>query len=165
MAETPTQKRFIAERVRALAVVYLTRREDLIVREEPADVGIDLLVTLNLEEKEGLRQFGVEVRGDWSAATASQANQVLRPVMQGIMRYGPFPFPVALFFFTMENNEGWYAWAAEPVVSEDGSYELRQHGDASCHPLNDQAIDDIVAAVDRWYDAFFARTSREISSK
>ena len=25
-------------------------------------------------------------------------------------RYGPFPLPVVLFCFTMENNEGWYTW-------------------------------------------------------
>ena len=58
--KTTQQQRFIGERVRALAVVYLTRREDLIVTDETADVGVDLWVTLNLEEKEGHRKFGVE---------------------------------------------------------------------------------------------------------
>ena len=37
----------------ALAVVYLTRREDLIVTEETNDIGVDLWVTLNLEEEGG----------------------------------------------------------------------------------------------------------------
>jgi len=59
MAQSTTQERFIAERVRALAVVYLTRRDDLIVTEETADIGIDLWVTLNLEDKDGHRKFGV----------------------------------------------------------------------------------------------------------
>ena len=61
--KTTQQQRFIAERVRALAVVYLTRREDLIVTEETADIGVDLWVTLNLEDKEGHRKFGVELQG------------------------------------------------------------------------------------------------------
>ena len=39
MAQKTTQQRFIAERVRSLAVVYLTRREDLIVTEEATDIG------------------------------------------------------------------------------------------------------------------------------
>src|SRR4051812_22727000 len=96
------QQRFIAERVRALAVVYLTRREDLIVTEETADVGVDLWVTLNLEDKPGQRKFGVELRGVRAVVTAEHANAVLRPSLQQILRYGPFPFPVVLFFFTME---------------------------------------------------------------
>jgi hypothetical protein len=70
-----------------------------------------------------------------------------------------------LFLFTMENNEGWYTWVAEPVVTADGHFELVRHGRASCHPLNAEAIDQIVAAVDRWYDAFFARASRETPVK
>ncbi len=47
------QQRFIAERVRALAIVYLTRRDDLVVTEETAELGIDLWVRLNLDEQEG----------------------------------------------------------------------------------------------------------------
>lgn len=161
MAQNTTQERFIAERVRALAVVYLTRRDDLIVTEETADIGIDLWVTLNLVDKDGHRKFGVEMRGGNSAVTANHANNVLNPSMQTMLRYGPFPFPVVLFFFTMENNEGWYTWAAEPVITATGEFELVQHGTASCRPLNSEAIDEIVEAVDRWYDAFFARATRE----
>src|SRR4051812_22100120 len=110
MAQSTTQERFIAERVRALAVVYLTRRDDLIVTEETADIGIDLWVTLNLEDKDGHRKFGVELRGVRTAVTAAHANNVLYPSMQNMLRYGPFPFPVVLFFFTMDDNEGWYTW-------------------------------------------------------
>src|ERR1700722_13282157 len=84
MAQKSTQQRFIAERVRALAVVYLTRRGDLIVTEETGDVGVDLWVTLNLEDKDGHRKFGVELRGVWTAVTADHANKVLYPSMQGM---------------------------------------------------------------------------------
>src|SRR5262249_4985407 len=90
-----------------------------------------------------------------------QVNKALQPSMQQMLRYKPFPFPVVLFFFTMEDNECWYTWVAEPVVSSDGDFEIIQHGEASCRPLETEAIDEIVAAVDRWYDAFFARTIRE----
>jgi hypothetical protein len=161
MAQKATrQQRFIAERVRALAVVYLTRREDLIVTAETADFGVDLWVTLNLEDKERHRKFGVSLRGVRMAVTADHANKVLYTSMQKMLRYGPFPFPVVLFFFTMENTEGWYTWVAEPVVSSGGNFEVVQHGNAACRPLNTEAIDQIVEAVDRWYDAFFAKATR-----
>jgi|SRR5579864_781742 len=165
MAQKTTQKRFIAERVRALAIVYLTRREDLIVTEEPTDVGVDLWVTLNLEHKEGHRKFAVELEGGWAAVTADDANTTLYRSMQRMLRDGPFPFPVVLFFFTMENNKGWYTWAVEPVVSSGGDFELVQHGEAACRPLNSGAIDEIVEAVDAWYDAFFAKATRETPAK
>ncbi len=163
--KTTQQQRFIAERVRALAVVYLTRRNDLIVTDETAERGIDLWVTLNPDEKDGHRKFGVDLKGFSAAVTVDQADQVLYPSMQKMLRYGPFPFPVVLFFFTMENNKGWYTWAAEPFVSSAGDFEIIQHGEASCRPLNTKAVDDIVEAVDRWYDAFFARATRETPPK
>jgi hypothetical protein len=156
--KTKQKQRFIADRVRALAVVYLTRREDLIVSEETTDVGVDLWVTLDLEDTEGHRKFGVQLRGDWTAVTADDVNEVLYASMQSVLRHGPFPFPVVLFFFTMEKNEGWYTWVAEPVVSLGGGFEIVQHGEASGRPLNSEAID-------RWYDAFFARAVRETPAK
>ena len=165
MSQNVTRQRFISERVRALAVVYLTRREDLIVTEETADVGVDLWVTLNLDDKEGHRKFGVVLKGSQKAVTADHAETFLRPSMQRTLRSGPFPFPVVLFYFTMEDNQGWFTWAAEPVVTSRASFELVQHGEASCRPLNSEAIDEIVGAVDRWYDAFFAGATREIPAK
>jgi hypothetical protein len=163
--KTSQQNRFVLERARALAVVYLTRRKDLIVTEETLDVGVDLWVALTLDDKAGHRRFGVKLTGVGKAVTGNHANKVLNPSMQRMLRYGPFPFPVVLFFFTMENNESWYTWVAEPVVTPDGGFEIVEHGEASCSPLNSEAINQIVAAVDRWYDAFFAKATREMSTK
>jgi hypothetical protein len=163
--KTTQQQRFIAERVRALAVVYLTRRDDLIINEDTADIGVELRVTLNSEDKHGHRRFGVKLQGIWTALTSGQPDKSLQPAMQRMLRYGHFPFPVVVFFFTMENTEGWYTWAAEPVVSASGGFEIVQHGEASCRPLNAEAVDAIVEAVDRWYDAFFAKATREIPAK
>ena len=164
MGRQSTQQHFIAERSRTLAVVYLTRREDLIVTEETAKVGVDLWVTLKREGQEGHRKFGVDVRGGWAAVTPGRANQALQPSLQQVLRYRPFPFPVVLFYFTMEDTQSWYTWVAEPVVLPGGSFEILQHGEAACRPLDTEAIDEIVAAVDRWYDAFFARAIRETSA-
>jgi hypothetical protein len=165
MGQRSTQQHFIAERARALALVYLTRREDLIVSEETVHVGIDLWVTLNMEDKERHRKFGVQVKGGLAAVTPDHVDRALQIGIQQGLRYRPFPFPVVLFFFTMENNEGWYTWVAEPVVSSGGGFEIVLHGKASGRPLNTEAIDAIVEAVDRWYDAFFAKAIREPPAK
>ena len=79
--------------------------------------------------------------------------------MREILREGPFPFPVVLFFFTMEDNQEWYTWVAEPVASPDGAVELRIRDEASCQPLDDHAMDEIVARINGWYDAYYARGS------
>jgi hypothetical protein len=123
-----------------------------------------LWVTLFREGLVGHRKFGVEVRGGWAAVTPGRANQALQPSLQQVLRYRPFPFPVVLFYFTMEDNESWYTWVAEPVVLSGGGFELLQHSEASCRPLDTEAIDTIVEAVDRWYDAFFAKAIREIAA-
>jgi hypothetical protein len=165
MGQQSTQEYFIAERARILALVYLTRREDLIVTEETADVGVDLWVTLNRGNKGGHRKFGVQIKGARAAVAPGQINKTLRPGIQQMLRHRPFPFPVVLFFFTMENNEGWYTWVAEPVVSSAGDFEIVEHSEASCRPLDTEAINEVVEAVDRWYDAFFARAIRETPAR
>ncbi len=146
---------FIAKRVRALAIMYLTRRDDLLVEEDAPELSHDLIVRFRPKDKEGARQFGVVVRGAWESVSKEQAEKVLRPFLQKIKRRGPRSFPTCLFFFTMKENQGWYAWVAEPVVTTDGKPRLRMHEHALCQPLNKAAVNDLVAQVDWWFDAFY----------
>lgn len=161
MARNVAQQRFLRERALALAVVHLTRRKDLIVTEETADIGVDLWVTLDRKDRGSHRKFGVELRGLPPATTAEGARKSLSLSMNShSLKYGPFPFPVVLFFFTTENSEGWFTWLAEPVVTSAHEFKLAYHSEATCRPLNCKAVDEIVEAVDRWYDAFFKRATR-----
>lgn len=156
MADKPSnQKLLIAKRVRALAVMYLTRRRDLTVEEVREEIGLDLTVRFLPQDKEGIRQFGVELRGVWGSVTKEHADKVLGRSVREAQRSGPFAFPVCMFFFTMEDNKGWYTWIAEPVV-RGRKAELRRHQEADCRPLDKAALEEIVGRVDGWYDAFFA---------
>jgi hypothetical protein len=146
------RQRLIRERVMALAVMHLTRRPDLKVSEVDEDIGLDLRVRIQRPEG-GLREFGVELRGAWSRVTREHANSVLGVAVRQAQRYGPFVFPVCMFFFTMEETQGWYTWVAEPVISEAGKARLKYHQEASCEPLDHRALDVIVEKVNRWYDA------------
>ncbi len=158
--EKPQKARLIEERARALAIMCLTRRSDLIVREESKEIGLDLLVSIHRDEKEGLRQFGVELQGSFSSTTVRGANASLRASVQRMLKFGPFPFPVLLFLFTMEDNQGWYTWVTEPVISSKQDVALGQYNQADCEVLDDRAVDYIVKRVDDWYDAFFAKTNK-----
>lgn len=149
-----TQTRLMRERARALATLLLTRRPDVLVQDMTDDIGVDLVARLAGEQR-GLRQFGVELRYVLEPVTAAHANKVIRPTLRSHTAYGPFPFPVVLFFFTMRDNGGWYTWVAEPIVTTAGRAQLPLRDKPDCHPLAAAAVDDIVARVSRWYDAHY----------
>ncbi|HUY87602.1 MAG TPA: hypothetical protein VMV10_02595 [Pirellulales bacterium] len=156
MAEHATERaRFTEMRARALTNVLLSGREDLLVQDQSGfDYGIDYLVTL-LSDKPGLRQFAVELRATYSPVTADTANKVLEPALQGMARFGPFPYPTTLFYFTMMEPQSWYTWVMEPAERSDGTMALEMREKADSRPLNEETLDDIIARVHRWYDFSF----------
>src|SRR5262249_31176399 len=64
--------------------------------------------------------------------------------------------PVCFFHFSMDDDQGHHTWVAEPAVTEDGP-RLLMHEAPHCGKLDAAALDEIVAQVDRWYDAFFSQ--------
>jgi len=148
--------RLMEERARALATVLLTSRDDLQITDlSDEDMGIAYLVTIHFD-RPGLRQFGVVLRTRLSPVTADEANKVLKTSLAKTARYGPFPYPVCLFFFTMMESQSWYAWLMKPVHGPDGSLNLAMQQEISSQPLDLAALDGIVALVHEWYDVTFA---------
>ena len=156
MAEHVAERaRFTEMRARALTNVLLSGREDLLFQDlSGIDYGIDYLVTLR-SEKPGLRQFGVQLKATYSPVTADTANKVLKPAIQEMARYGPFPYPTVLFYFTMMETQSWYTWVLEPVNRDNGTMILEMQEEADCRPLNENAFDQIIASVNTWYDFSF----------
>src|SRR5260370_676125 len=102
----------IEKRARALTMMLLTRREDLLVEEMKGDIGLDYIVRFHTKGKNGLREFAVQVTGVWAAGAKDDADKVVRQAVQQRKRYGPFLRPVCQFLFTMENDGAWYTWVA-----------------------------------------------------
>jgi hypothetical protein len=73
--------------------------------------------------------------------------------MWSFLRRGQFPYPVCLFHFIMDGDQGHYTWVTEPAVTSEGP-RLLMHEAANCRTLDKAALDEIVDKVDRWYDAF-----------
>ena len=154
MTKKIDQNWFIEERSRNLAVMHLTRRSDLNIREEPhEDWGLDFIVEIVKDESASLRIFGIEVKGAASAVTDDQANKILTPTMQQFRELDNFYFPVCVFFFTMADNQGRYAWVAEPVVTDDGKPKLERRDEAATAILDNEALKCLIDRVDRWYEA------------
>jgi hypothetical protein len=115
------QEWFVAERSRALALMHLTRRADLVVTEAGRGVGLEYLVHIARRQEArapSVRQFGVFLHGTKSAVTAAHLDKMLRPTMQGFLRIGPFPYPVCLFSFTMDDDLAYTTWVAEPAAPD-----------------------------------------------
>jgi hypothetical protein len=145
----------IDKRARALTVMLLTRREDLSVDEVTDDIGLDYIVRFHSKGKPGLREFAVQVRGVWPAATSDSADRALASVVHQLKRRGPFQRPGCLFFFTMENDGAWYTWIAEPTEAEGGRPLLRSRDEPDCRPLDKKSLKEIIEQVDVWHDALF----------
>ena len=59
-----------------------------------------------------------------------------------------FTYPVCLFLFTMRDEEGFFSWLAEPVVT-GGAPKLVHHDQVNCVELTDDLLSQVVG----WYDA------------
>ena len=96
---------FVAERAKALAMVLLTRRDDLVIADAPADADIDYLVSVVREGNPAKMVFGIELRATMAPVTAEHANKVLKPTVEWFQRLGQFPYPVCLFYFTVRDEQ------------------------------------------------------------
>ncbi len=148
---------FVADRARALAMVLLTRRDDLVVTERKDETGLDYDVYVRTDARAGVRSFGVLVKATMTPVTADQANKQLKSTMAKVGSTGPFMYPVCLFYFTARDDKGYYAWAYEPVVGKDGVPTLKHHAEARCHALGDESLARIIERVNEWYDAYYAK--------
>jgi hypothetical protein len=150
------QEWFVTERARAMALVHLTRRDDLEPRPGASEVGLDYLVAIRkADSRPSVRQFGVILRADVEPANLEHVDRHLRPTIRTLSSQLQYPYPVCLFYFTMQDNQGYYIWVAEPVVTESGTPRLQVPSPVKFKRLDREALDAIVTQVDRWYDAFY----------
>lgn len=144
--------RFLGERATALATVILTRRGDLEVVRTKQETGLDFHVHIDREEKPMRLTFAILLRAVSSPVTVDHANKVLGPTMGLFQGMRKFTYPVCLFFFAKGEEQRYFSWLAEPVVSE-GVPKLVHHTKADCAELTDDLLDQVVRRVVGWYDA------------
>lgn len=149
---------YLGKRAEQLAFVYLSRRSDLIVTEQSQSVdnGIDYLVTLLKDGEYTGRMFGVEVK-------ARKSKSHIRPVapddreahinIKEVHIPRDIPFPVCLFVFVMETDEGYFKWLKKPICGEQSHPQLVLDKGTVFRKLENEVLDDIIADVNNWYDS------------
>lgn len=144
---------FIKERAQQLAIVYLTRREDVRVTKNPAQVGPALLMSLLEDGEDTGRYLGIEVGGTVSERglkRTEQAIEVSPSVLNGSTARDS-PFPVCLFFFTMQDDCGYWKWVQEPIFHNQRGGGLSLNEGTALVRLTNQELDTIWASVEEWY--------------
>jgi hypothetical protein len=149
-----TQPWYIAERSDALTVVYLTRRDDLVVRRQEVD-GVDYIVEIVKNSRSTKRIFGVQVTAQIDPLGSTISQDIASIVDTQAQSMQELPFPVCLFFFTMQYEEAFYVWLTEPLIADDGAPKLHTYTNIAFQKLDTPAIDRIVQQVNQWYDALF----------
>ncbi|WP_204106706.1 MULTISPECIES: DUF4365 domain-containing protein [Spirulina sp. CCY15215] len=141
---------FIENRAEHLAIVHLTRRQDLsIQRMDDRDRGLDLLVTIQNKGVSTGKMFGINVKAK-DAAIKDITDRSQFPIQKGIHYYQDLPFPACVFFFTMEDDRGYYQWLKYPLLANQTS-ETEERD--RWYPLDDNALEQIVKAIAAWYNA------------
>jgi len=153
---TKTQPWYVTQRAEALAMMHLTRRDDLVVRQSAADQ--DLLVQLRENGAVTGRMFGVQIKAVESGeAVVRKQRAAVREVLahqNDLLR--DVPFPVCMLFFTLDSDTGYYAWVVEPSDDPAGLRLVRADG-CEFHDLDEQGLDRIVEDVEEWYVGRVAR--------
>jgi Domain of unknown function (DUF4365) len=144
---------YIGKRAESLAIVYLTRRDDLIISQPTPDKGLDFLITITKDGVSSGRLFAVKVKATVSTSGLIQHNDIIK-LKTNINTYlfRDLPFPACLFFFTLDNDQAYYKWILEPNIHDQNNGNLQFNENKELQKLDDKEIDNIIARVNSWYD-------------
>jgi hypothetical protein len=167
-----TEPWFVAERAEALAVVYLTHRDDVeVIPVSPAasHPGYDLLVQLRHSDAATRPSFGIVVKGARSPRHVTGGTRPASfPVAYTARELTPNTLPVCLFLFTVDDELGYYRWLQQPQLDNQGQamlrYSLPSADQRIDQPdrtilntavalLDNQVIEQLIAQVAQWYEA------------
>ena len=140
----------LEQRALRLAIVHLSRRNDLLIAQAKDEYGIDLLVSLAQEGKISGRVFGVLVKASRflsAKAVGVEKNQFKLQVSVSVIPED-LPFPLALFVFNMEDDEGYFRWLLSPANAS----RLSLNHEPIFTQISTATIDQAVAQVNRWYE-------------
>ncbi|MEC4815029.1 MAG: DUF4365 domain-containing protein [Scytonema sp. PMC 1069.18] len=151
---TTQQTWYITQRAESLAIMYLTRRDDLIVSKQQPNYGLDFLVTIKKADEYSGRLFGIEVKAISSTPKSSQNGDIvmINYSLNSIDSLRELPFPVCLLFFILDKDQGYYKWILQPVIEEKKNVKLNFDKNPTFKKLTDEEINSIISDVNDWYD-------------
>jgi len=145
---------YIGQRAESLAMIYLTRRHDLVVSRQQEEQDLGFLVTLLKDGTHTGRLFVVQVKAIVSTPKSTQLDDSIdiNLALEQNTLLTELPFPVCLFFFTLGNDQGYYKWILEPVIEGQPNFQLLLNQKNDLKKLNNEEIGNMISVVNSWYD-------------
>jgi Domain of unknown function (DUF4365) len=146
---------YIGVRAESLTLMYLTRRDDLIVSPQPEGYDLDCLVTISKSGNHSGRIFGIQIEATVNNAKVTENDNKTFEIKQDLSStdlISELPFPVCLFFWTLNNDEAYYKWVLEPVIETQNYPRLLFNQSHVFQKLTNEEIEKIVSNVNNWYD-------------
>ncbi len=119
---------YVAERAEALATLFLTRRNDLEVIPSGRygrNTNYNLLVRIAMDRTSTETRettFAIEVKGIRSEKKRGEHAFLVNYTRSELRNVG---LPICVFLFAVDDEQGYYRWLFEPVISPHGKAELR----------------------------------------
>lgn len=150
------KEEFLKERAEQLAIIYLTRRDDVRVLKNPTQSGTALLASLLHDGQDVGRYLGVEVAGTVSERGLKRLEQTIEidPGVFPIMSFHDTASPSCLFFFTMQDDLGYWKWLQEPMCDNQRAGSLSVNQSTTLVRLTNQDLETIWIRVEEWYQTW-----------
>lgn len=157
---TKNQPWYLTERAQNLAIIFLTENPNVeVMLQQKRDAGLDILVRLREDGKVRGRFFGVTVKATLAQQPEGQVSQSknFHLTKNEVPFFDDIPFPVCLFLFTVDDDQGYWAWVKQPVIDpvRGPSLQLNDHSDLV--KLAPNEMNAIVSDVARWYESVSSR--------
>ncbi|HLP87590.1 MAG TPA: DUF4365 domain-containing protein [Nostocaceae cyanobacterium] len=147
---------YFSFRSEAIASLYLTRRDDVTICKQEKGQDINLIVTIAKDKSSISRVFGVIVKANVSSENLVQKSDEeifkININLTDFQTLLKLKLPICLFFFNVDNDEGFYKWVVEPVTENTKYSTLQLNEENRFKILTDAEINNIVDLVNVWYD-------------
>jgi hypothetical protein len=146
-------KNFENWRAEQLAKVFLSRFENLIIKTSNK-IELDFIIGVDYDENTVDELFGIEIKA------GKKRSWFTKHIRDNRAKYEDYKFPVLLFLFNMESDEGYFSWIVKPLSNLSFTSKFK------FYHLTDKRMEGIIGLLENWYfeknNKFFINRLNEI---
>jgi hypothetical protein len=100
----------------------------------------------------------VEVKARRSLQAKPLADETYKIDLATVAFPRDLPFPLCIFMFDMENDEGYYRWLLSPQITNEGEPKVLLNQENAFRKLSRDELDTMIRLVNDWYEKRTALT-------
>ncbi len=117
---------------------------------------MSFLVEISKSDSRNGRIFGIQIEATVNNAKVIENHNKTFEIKQDLPStdsISELPFPICLFFWTLNNDQAYYKWVLEPIIETQSYPRLLFNQSQVFKRLNNEEIEKIVFTVNNWYDS------------